>query len=591
MSLDSNNNQATTLESKETFVEDAVSKKKTNSPKKKTTKTASSTVSLTVSSEEQLLLEQLKEPAKESEEKKEEMISKEETPSVEAVTTSTEISKTFEQQVDSLSTVEEKIHLCLQEMKEALSQEQRADFKKFWNTRNLCLLFFKARLNPQVRSKFWTEYMELSTEARKLRDMLDEQTAFEIEQMTLAVQSVKSDIEQFEPLLEQIPLICFPERCREIALKSSFYAVLQREIFLLTTFASRVNALRKGIIHCKMRIKQKNQFLKDLALLGDQIFPKRKDLIQKISQEFIQDILSFVDKYFQPNQTPALPYFILREEIKHLQNIAKLLSINTQAFVETREKLSECWNFVREKEKEYKKQQGQKEELFQGNAAGVDEKIQKFQEKMQTGLSTEQVRIEAEEILQYMRQVELSKEDVKRLKSQIRTIQDSVETNEKAVEDEKRAVHSKKQEEIQDLKTQTKALLRDADQLSFEEFIVSLQQVQEKIETKVLTKMDRQILEKLLKPLKTIAKEKKEKKNLSPEEKQSLEELKEILQTKIARRKEIKELLEEYRKAHNSSGYDFEKAITYRDLIDLEKKRLEKMNIDISQIEEKIASL
>jgi hypothetical protein len=583
-----------TLEAKEVFAEEMISKKKKGLSKKKKTKASNS--------EEQMVFQQEKD-LKPSEEN----FSSETSNPTEASTSSETVKDlaendeisgkngeaigSFEKQLDALPTVEEKIHLCLQEMKEALSQEQRADFKKFWNTRNFCLALFKSRLNPQVRSRFWTEYMELSTEARKLRDILDEQTAFEIEQISLAIQAIKTDVEQYEQLLEQMALITFPERCREIALKSSLYSALQREISLLTTFASRVNALRKGVIHCKMRIKQKNQLLQELALLGDQIFPKRKDLIQKISQEFIQDILSFVEKYFQPDQVPALPYFVLREEIKHLQNVAKLLSVNTQAFVETREKLSECWNIIRDKEKEYKKQQDQKEEVFLENAKSVDEKILQFQEKMQQGLSTEQIRVEAEQILQYMRQIELGKEDVRRLKTQIRAIQNVNETKEKAVEDEKRAVQVRKHEEIQQLKDQTKKLLQDSDGLSLEAFISSLQNIQEKIETKALSKMDRQILDKLLKPLKTIAKEKKEKKTLSPEEKQSLEELREILQTKMARRKEIKELLEEYRKAHSSSGFDFEKAIMYRDLIDLEKNRLDKMNSDIAQIEEKIAGL
>ena len=56
-------------------------------------------------------------------------------------------------------------------------------------------------------------------------------------------------------------------------------------------------------------------------------------------------------------------------------------------------------------------------------------------------------------------------------------------------------------------------------------------------------------------------------------------------------RQEIKTNLEDYRKAVGGSGFDFEKAMLYRELMEEEKNRLDKVNHIIGEIEEKIEEI
>ena len=112
---------------------------------------------------------------------------------------------------------------------------------------------------------------------------------------------------------------------------------------LLNTLASRVNAMRKEVVKTEMRIRIKNKLLDCLSLCGDQIFPKRKDLIKEISQTFMSDIDHFIASHFEDEEFQRVPLYALREEIKQLQSIAKVLTLNTHAFTETRLKLSGCW--------------------------------------------------------------------------------------------------------------------------------------------------------------------------------------------------------------------------------------------------------
>ena len=97
----------------------------------------------------------------------------------------------------------------------------------------------------------------------------------------------------------------------------------------------------------------------------------------------------------------------------------------------------------------------------------------------------------------------------------------------------------------------------------------------------------------MLKQLRDLALDKKDKAamQLSADDLQSLEHLRTILDERKERRQEIKTLLESYRKALGGSGFDFEKAMMYRELIDAEKVRLDNANASIQEIEEKISEL
>ena len=115
----------------------------------------------------------------------------------------------------------------------------------------------------------------------------------------------------------------------------------------------------------------------------------------------------------------------------------------------------------------------------------------------------------------------------------------------------------------------------------------------DKQENVSLNKFEKQILDRLLKPLKDAIQEKKEKSqlDLSEDKIEMLTQLRNILETRKNKRKEIKKEVENYRKELGKSGFDFEKAMMYRELVDNEKERLEKIDISIAEVEEKILEI
>lgn len=281
----------------------------------------------------------------------------------------------FAEKLASLPTPEEKIALGLQFMRGSISQEGSPRFREFWEARKLVLPSFKENINAAIRSKLWNEYVELTVEARRLKEILEEQSSFAMEQIDLAIQALESEAGNFQNLLAQAGEIRFPDNCRIIQQKSDVYNRIQGELNLLNTLASRLNALRKEILKTEMRIRFKTKFFKRLSELGDQIFPKRKELIEAVSGEFEKDVEHFIDKHFKGGQAVGAPYYALREEIKSLQGMSKVLTLSSGCFSRTRTKLSECWDIVKNLEKEHKKEVNQKRQAS-------SEKRQEFKTKI-----------------------------------------------------------------------------------------------------------------------------------------------------------------------------------------------------------------
>ncbi len=494
--------------------------------------------------------------------------------------------------------VEEKIRLALDFMRAAISQTGSPRYKDFWEARKLCLPLFKESISPKGRADLWAAYIELSSEARRLKEILDEQSAFAAEQIDLAIQALEKDLEHYEQLLQRVPEIAFPEPCSGLLRKKNVYDLLQRELNLLNTIASRINAMRKEVVKTEMRIRMKNKFFERLSRCGDRVFPRRKELIKAISDEFQSDVAYFIQNYFREGGQQTAPLYVLRDEIKALQAVAKQLTLSTHVFTETRLKLSACWDQIKDLEKERKKEFSQKKQTYKENADLAMEKIKAFAEGCSSGaLAAEEAARRSEEILQYMQTLELGRDEVRLLKDELykarKPILDRI--HEQTLERERKEKENErlKKEKIAALRSDLTALLQSADQMDAEKLVLERDRLLVESESLSLLKAEKQVFERLFKQLKDLINEKKEKAAmaLSEDDLHALEQLNALLKQRMDQRQEIKVQLEYYRKAVGGSGLDFEKAMLYRELMEAEKARLDKANAAIQEIEEKIAQL
>lgn len=490
----------------------------------------------------------------------------------------------FINELNNFSANEEKIKFLLEEMKKTLAKEGKPDFKTFWEIKNICLGLFKEPLNASLRVEFWKEYIDLSNEVKNLKSILHEQTVFEVEQIDLAIVSIEEDLKKYDEVLSSIKEENFDERVKTLLPKKDFFLKTQKELTLLNAFAVRINSLRKEIIKMRMRIGSKNKLLKRLGLVGDVIFPKRKELIALMSEEFTNSIDSFAEKTFDLNQ---VPFFVLREEIKGLQNIAKKFTLNTHAFTNCRLKLSKCWDKVKVAEKNYKKERAQFKDIIDQ----VIEKIDVLKKKCEEN-PDEPIENEEKEIYNFMKTLTLRKEDVKFLRHKIKEAKSPIYKKQQREKEEKvkkeNEEENKRKEKLENIKKTIISLLENP-QLSVDELDQEKSQIEKELETINPVKFERLVLEKQFRALSNLIEDKKEKVHLTSSS--ELKDILEIFDQKKQRRQNIKMQLDNLNKELACSGFDFEKAMLYRDLIDSEKQRLEAIDASMEELEDKIADL
>lgn len=504
-----------------------------------------------------------------------------------------EFLKQFHGEINS----EKKIRLSLEFMRQTLSQGSSPRFKDFWEVRKLCLSLFKEDMPISIRADLWNSYIELASEAKQLKEIVDQHSAFAVEQIELAIQALEKDVADMNVVLELIADVVISEECFSLQKNREFYATIQRELQLLNALAVKINSLRKELLKTEMRIRIKNKLLERLSLCGNQVFPRRKELIKQISEQFSQDVEYFVYSQFREGEMKQLPGYVLREEIKHLQQIAKVLTLNTHVFTETRVKLSTCWDEIKNYEKERKKETQEKKLLFKQGFDLVAEKIQAFTASVNEESSLQECDRQITEILAFMRTVLLGREEVQTLKEQLYSVKKPI--LEKAREAEKihmqklKEKEKEKKDRLEKLSCDLKSLIQQASELSLEQLTVQNKILEKTFEQNQWKQSEKQMLERLFKQVKDLINDNKEKTLmlLSEDDQKVLEQLHIVLFEKKNRRKELKEQLEQYRKLLGGSGLDFEKTIMYRDLMETDKSVLEKINSSIIDIKKKIKKI
>jgi hypothetical protein len=494
--------------------------------------------------------------------------------------------------LESMTRVEDKLKAYLDFMKAAIS-DKTPRFKDYWDAKHECLPLFKESIAPNVRSQLWATYIELSAEAKHLKTLLDEQSEFAMEQIDLAIQSVETDLEKISELLAQTPEIYVPAESFTLKDQKDLYVTLQKELHLLNNLAARVTSLRKEVIKTDMRIRFKNKLFERLSKAGDKIFPRRKELIQQISAQFLKDVFSFAENFTNPNAG-----FELRDEIKILQHFAKELTLDTQTFTKTRLEMSRLWEILKEKDKERKKEFAEQREANQKNVLLVMDKIKPFAARCQAETFTsEEASKQATEILNFMKNIDLGRDEVRYLKDELSKARAPIferlakvqEAREKEIEEGQR----QRREKIQQFKDRIKQVMDQVSEGVLEELNLSKERLHEELQLLTITHAEKELLEHELKTLRDLINDKKEKAmlELTPEQKQSLDHLYQVLEDWKEQKDEIRQQLEVYRKALAGSGFDFEKAMRYRELIDSEKTRLDKVNAAITELETQIDEL
>ena len=506
----------------------------------------------------------------------------------------TDLSTLFSQ-IAKESDPDNKTRLLVDFMESLLSNDKTPQFKEFWEARKKALDLFKEVKNPVVRNQLWERFSELSKEARRLKDILDEQSAFHSEQIDLAIKAIEEECSNLENEISLQPELDLSEYSKFLQSDLSYFEPKQRALNLLNAYASRVNALRKDLIKLEMRIRQKNKFFQRLSKVGDLIFPQRKELIKDISDRFKERVQTFKQKYFA-NGVVESPHF-LRDEIKGLQGAAKFFTLSAQTFKESRLLLSECWDMLKAEEKEFKKHLQEKREVFKANEAELLKTLEEIKSRFEANeLSTHNAETALKDFSNEMRDKELGREEVQVLRSKASEFKSLIdnrseqEAKERLKEAEKK--EAEKQAELSQFLEKIEQLVNESEKLEIKAIEAKRDQLLEEIASLSYPKRDKAPLEKAFRPLADILVEKKEALllDLPEDDQKALKQLKELLQERRDRKKAQKELVDKLKKEAGGSGLDMVKALELSQQLAEEKEKLDCLTAGVQELESKIAT-
>ncbi|MDJ0651901.1 MAG: hypothetical protein QNJ27_02700 [Simkaniaceae bacterium] len=489
--------------------------------------------------------------------------------------------KSFKESFDREKNIEEKIAKGLEFMKTLLADIEKGSFKNFWDVKKLIGPLFKEKMHPIKRNHLWNQHAELRDEAHRLKEIKDEQAAFSIEQVELAIEAVESDINHYDRLVKQISPLDFPERLKKLSSHQEKYHTMQRELQLLKTLIFRLDALRKETLSIDMRISHKNKILKRLSKLGDEVFPKRKDFIKKVSESFSADVEAFVKNRFpEGNDTFDAPYYVIRDEIKSFQRLAKLLTLNTQSFTKTRKVLNECWDKIKEKEKEKRAEMGDRLEEHKKNFEALLPKIEVFEAFCSQEGNREKTKVleQSNAMQEEIKKAALGRDHVKILKNRIQKARSEAVGKAQAKIEEKK--HAAKKE-MNDLKEKLQNLIKDENFTTLEDLEKGESALKEIYESLNLSRIETHVFEREFADLKSFIFTKQESVC-------SADELEKLFERRSTHAGLIKKQVEEYRKEMGGLSLDFEKAITYRELYDSARIQLDKEREALESLEEKL---
>lgn len=497
----------------------------------------------------------------------------------------------FHKVVEHEDNPDNKLRFCIQYMGEALSQSGTPSFRNFWEARKRCMDLFKNRATtPAIRSQMWADFIELTQQARQLKKIFEEESAFTVEQITTAIVALEEEVENFPQKIEQSAKVTFETNSKTVKNVLNTYAEMQRQINFLNTHTAKIDSLRKELSATDMRIRSRNQIYQRLSLLGDHFFPRRKELIKKISQQFKNDVESFVcDNPLESDSNQMLHH--IREEIKSLQAFAKQISLSTPVFMKTRATLSKYWDRLKVLEKERKKQRNEMKGVYKENSKEISKQLDEFREEYAQGsMSTSQANAKLSTITQHMQSLELGNMEKRVLSDEIKKEREQIHEQKKIKQREQR---QQKQDQRNDFYQSLEDFEKNAESYDGDTLEKMVREVIEKIAQVNIEGTAEEMIRLRLEPMKDLILEKRHKESLHAEQNhdEKLELLHTILEEKQTRRNEIRQRYKQCRKGADASGLDFEKAMFYQDQLLKERERAEKIDRNIEEIEEQIDEL
>lgn len=228
---------------------------------------------------------------------------------------------------DILKTPEDKVEAILTFMKECLSQEGAPKFRDFWEVRDAFHPPFKECTKPRFKAEKWREFAALTVEARRLKEILDGESRFALQEIDRALDG--------------------------IAKEASLAAPSEEGVALCEVLKERVHGLRWELRYLRMRQRQKEPLFKKMEEMDKELRTQKNACIEKMSACFLEEVKALAE-VCQPT----------REDIQHLQQKGKALLLTHKVLYETGHLLRVLWHKTAGQDKKRMKSTPLQDELL-----------------------------------------------------------------------------------------------------------------------------------------------------------------------------------------------------------------------------------
>ncbi|SPN74022.1 hypothetical protein C10C_0885 [Chlamydia serpentis] len=527
----------------------------------------------------------------------------EEVASIESSDVSNAALLSFAKEFKDLNSPEQKVSFILDRMEEVLTATS-PDLRLFWDLRKQCLPLFNDIEDIVKRGEVWHRYIALTKEGRHLKSLQDQEGSFIIDQIDLAIACLEKDIIEFQEGIED--KISQQEEKHEFLESTAlnkhldFYKKNHMLLLWLSSFSSKIIDLRKELMNVGMRMRMKSKFFQRLSALGNQVFPKRKELIESVSQTFAGDVDAFVSRYFIGSDKDSLKktVFFLRKEIKSLQHAAKRLFVSSHVFSDTRLKLSKCWDQLKGMEKEIRQEQGRLRAVSAENSKEVREMLKQVASLLADGNDLIKVRKDLDTISKKIRVLDLTHDDVIFLKKDLQGLFDQLREKQDAIE------KSYQEQLAKDKQTKREAARSLAERIAVFSKTCSEGKITPESREEWQTLKESLAKMSFLPPpekisldnqlnlaLQAIVNFFEEQLLSSPDSREKLANMRQVLTQRRERRQELKDKLEQDKKLLGSSGLDFDRAMQYSSLVEEDKRAIEELDASIFELKQQIQQL
>ncbi|MCE5295155.1 MAG: hypothetical protein LLF94_11160, partial [Chlamydiales bacterium] len=321
------------------------------------------------------------------------------------------------------------------------------------------------------------------------------------------------------------------------------------------------------------------------------------ELIQKVSQLFISDVENFIKTTFV-TELKTVQLFNVRDEIKALQSIAKVLTLNTEAFSTTRKTLSECWDSIKNVVKDRRKEASEQKSTYKQHrdqfVGELDALKASFEAKDQPASA---LMTKLDDLSDRMRNTPLGKLEIRELRDLVRDLRQALTAHTQNEETSRRQLANKKEQEkksrIEAVRQELITLASTESTQEIEDIEKALEPLVKEVGTLSIPRTEKQEFDKLVRNVRDVITEKKEQKllSLSEGDREAIGKLKDLLKEKKLNRQSIKTQIDAMRKESGGSGLDFARAIQINDMIQNEKIRLDKIESGIEELQDMIEKL